>query len=495
MPYNTPDELPDTVRERYSARCQRVFLMAWNTVYERTGDETTAFRIAHAAAKRCQGGTMEKMTRFPGEFRFVTKALAVDEITAETMTQPLRFRTVASSTIRDTHGDEMTLAALEDMRKAFERGVVIFMNHKYDVPDNVFGQSDRAEIRETGELDANGNKIYDLYIEGFVDTSNPRALQLAKSIANGIRLGTSIGAFVKKARKNPKGRYIIEQVDLKEGSIVGIPVNQRSWVQKAVAALDDEDAEATIVDVLPEEEAEQTKGETAVMEPEATEPATEPEEVKGELSYKEREKLPDSAFACPEKRLYPIHDEAHVRNALARIANPKNDQCGRDKIIAAAKRYGIGEYAEKKSITDEELLQWAQEHLCEDCGCDRGAPSDGCTCNCHETKQSVNPPAEEPATTETDGGDVARLAGHIRILVKALMERDERIEQLETRLAALEAERDRVRAEAETVKAIITKVASMPLRPKAVGHLAEAQTRLASFAPEVAEAIIKLTED
>ncbi len=41
---------------------------------------------------------------------------------------------------------------------------------------------------------------------------------------------------------------------------------------------------------------------------------------KGKLSYEERKKLPDSAFAIPEKRKYPIHDLAHARNALARVA-------------------------------------------------------------------------------------------------------------------------------------------------------------------------------
>ncbi len=38
-----------------------------------------------------------------------------------------------------------------------------------------------------------------------------------------------------------------------------------------------------------------------------------------ELTGKERERLRDSAFALPGRR-YPIHDEAHARNALARVA-------------------------------------------------------------------------------------------------------------------------------------------------------------------------------
>lgn len=39
-----------------------------------------------------------------------------------------------------------------------------------------------------------------------------------------------------------------------------------------------------------------------------------------ELSGKKRKKLPASSFAIPSRRAYPINDEAHARNALARVA-------------------------------------------------------------------------------------------------------------------------------------------------------------------------------
>jgi len=38
------------------------------------------------------------------------------------------------------------------------------------------------------------------------------------------------------------------------------------------------------------------------------------------LTYRERQQLPDSAFAIPEERRYPIMDRAHAKNALARVA-------------------------------------------------------------------------------------------------------------------------------------------------------------------------------
>ena len=39
-----------------------------------------------------------------------------------------------------------------------------------------------------------------------------------------------------------------------------------------------------------------------------------------ELNTEKRDKLPDKAFAEPEKRAYPIEDKAHARNAKARAS-------------------------------------------------------------------------------------------------------------------------------------------------------------------------------
>lgn len=70
---------------------------------------------------------------------------------------------------------------------------------------------------------------------------------------------------------------------------------------------------------------------------------------KAELSSGTRNALPDSAFACPEKRLYPHHhadgslDLPHLRNALSRIGDPSNDQCGKAHLDAHARSEGLGD--------------------------------------------------------------------------------------------------------------------------------------------------------
>jgi class 3 adenylate cyclase len=67
------------------------------------------------------------------------------------------------------------------------------------------------------------------------------------------------------------------------------------------------------------------------------------------LGAKERAKLPDSAFAYVDsrgRRRLPIHDAAHVRNALARFGQVTfEDEEARDKartrLLRAAKKHGI----------------------------------------------------------------------------------------------------------------------------------------------------------
>lgn len=60
MPYASNDDLPTSVRDRYTARCQTVYRDAWNADFERHGDEDRAFRIAETAAKNCADATGAK---------------------------------------------------------------------------------------------------------------------------------------------------------------------------------------------------------------------------------------------------------------------------------------------------------------------------------------------------------------------------------------------------------------------------------------------------
>lgn len=53
MPYPTVASLPPAVKKKYSGNAQRAFMHAFNdAVYKEGKDESTAFAIAHSAAKR-----------------------------------------------------------------------------------------------------------------------------------------------------------------------------------------------------------------------------------------------------------------------------------------------------------------------------------------------------------------------------------------------------------------------------------------------------------
>jgi hypothetical protein len=56
-----------------------------------------------------------------------------------------------------------------------------------------------------------------------------------------------------------------------------------------------------------------------------------------DLTTKKRKKLSDDDFALPDERRYPIHDEAHARNALARVAQHGTPE-EKKKVKAAVKR-------------------------------------------------------------------------------------------------------------------------------------------------------------
>ena len=68
-----------------------------------------------------------------------------------------------------------------------------------------------------------------------------------------------------------------------------------------------------------------------------------------ELSTKKRKQLSKKQFALPGKRKYPIPDETHARNALARVAQ-SGTAAEQKKVRAAVKKRfpSIGKKKKKK---------------------------------------------------------------------------------------------------------------------------------------------------
>jgi hypothetical protein len=71
-----------------------------------------------------------------------------------------------------------------------------------------------------------------------------------------------------------------------------------------------------------------------------------PHEEHGELSSRDRNELPDSAYAFPKERKEPLTDASHVQNALARfdqvkgVSDEERDQAFAN-IKKAAKHYDV----------------------------------------------------------------------------------------------------------------------------------------------------------
>ena len=69
-------------------------------------------------------------------------------------------------------------------------------------------------------------------------------------------------------------------------------------------------------------------------------------ETHGELSTKDQDKLPESAFAFPKQRKEPLTSATHVRNSIARFDQVKDvSDEDREKAFAnikkAAEHYGV----------------------------------------------------------------------------------------------------------------------------------------------------------
>lgn len=158
-----------------------------------------------------------------------------------------RLRTIASSSVEDLGGDVVTPEALQRMAES-AKGMTIFRNHSYKVPQDILGTTEKAEIRHAG-TDGHGKAIYDLVLD-VVLMDSPENNQTYSAVTSGVKLGTSIGAMIPEgaARKGDNGGYIFDELRLLEASIVGIPQNPRSWVEYAASAIklteDDDDSNA-----------------------------------------------------------------------------------------------------------------------------------------------------------------------------------------------------------------------------------------------------------
>lgn len=151
-------------------------------------------------------------------------------------------RLTASSDDQDFAGDVMSAQALRKMETAAV-GTCMFMNHKTQVPEDLFGTVVETELLRKPVQKTDGSCGEALCLEYLVEVyeENERALKCWQMINKGTKLGASVTVIVTDSSPNPnrkKGR-IFEDIEYLECSIVGMPCNRQSWTNSARKSLDE----------------------------------------------------------------------------------------------------------------------------------------------------------------------------------------------------------------------------------------------------------------
>lgn len=370
----------------------------------------------------------------PGEFRYITKTINVEPPDDQGRR---RFKMVMSSTIRDMRGDEIKPVALEKMAAQFREGRTIFLNHGRIVPEDAFGTSDEAEIRQAGVTDEKGLPVWDLHVAGIVNQPNPRAANLADSMEGGfVKFGASIGAMVNKkgVKPNDHGGLDIWDLEIKEGSIVGIPMQQRAWVYKAAdaaAALDEEE----------DEDEEESVAETT----ETAEAAADTEA--------EADKALDTADGAALQR----------QDLIEKKPEDEDTETADDAA----------------STTVEEVTSGVQESATETPETTPGETED------------ESDPAIEQKLLSVEPGDLSELIKRASDLATLADQQRDQIVTLKAERDEARRERDEAKGQLEPAREVIKQVMSLPLRPKTAGYIEQFTERFPQFDPEIAQYLTK----
>jgi HK97 family phage prohead protease len=139
----------------------------------------------------------------------------------------------ASSTVDDRMGDTLDASAQTKM-VAQARGIVMWLNHSYMVPEDILGTCREATLQNAS--DPTQGECIDLMIRLEIDAENPRAVKAWKHVEGGTKLGFSIGGiWLDFDWKNEDDwmdwRVVVHDVDLLEISLVGIPANPRAYTK------------------------------------------------------------------------------------------------------------------------------------------------------------------------------------------------------------------------------------------------------------------------
>lgn len=211
-------------------------------------DLQAVFREAKAQKK--SAGKLLKSLGYP-----VAKFISTDVPQFKSASADGQIPVTASSTAIDLSGDDFDLCAIEQMKAAC-LGTTIFLNHEYDVPEDVYGKVAGAEIVKRKVFSPIAGKdenlsCLDLSITPVGADENPRAVQITNMLQKSkLKLGVSVTVLILEWKKRTDGGRTITKVFYIESSMVGIPCNQTAWAQQTGKSFKEP--------VMNEEQSEQT---------------------------------------------------------------------------------------------------------------------------------------------------------------------------------------------------------------------------------------------
>lgn len=165
---------------------------------------------------------------------FVPETRAIEKKEDDGTTK-LYIEGVASSSVKDRMGDVMTEQCQASMLVQ-SRGLVMWLNHSYKVPEDILGTCVESSLERA--TDEQQGDCLDLHIRVEIDPENPRAVKSWQHIQRGTKLAFSIGGYftdfelIDDPNDPWNWSFVVNDIDLIEISLVGIPANPRAYTEK-----------------------------------------------------------------------------------------------------------------------------------------------------------------------------------------------------------------------------------------------------------------------
>ena len=407
-----------------------------------------------------------------------------------------------SSSIRDLHGDEMSLNALKSMADTARQNMTVFLNHNYNVPEDLFGSATDAEIIKRWDSETN-QEVYDLDVNIRVvnEDENPEALRAYRAIKRGVKLGLSIGARVEKAsRKAAEGdqpeSIVIEKVRLLEASVVGIPANQRSYLHSAIKSIKSAGVD---LDLLEGDDFEVKEGSLENKKPEIRGDAPNSEEssvennMDSELEKKTRvtvtvstdneDKQPVAAPAVSEDETTPVEKEEVKASASpdgeedAPVEEPEEaEEPAKDPAVAALEALGAKLVEEEKSLDGDESSVQPEAA---------------------EAEVVVEAPVEEAPAAEVVEADVTPLE-EVKSIAKSALDAanaaHEEVAALRAKVTELEEAKAKVEEDMSKTLDLIERISALGVGRKSIDVPQGIQVKAAENAPWLSPYVQRVLE-